>query len=53
MAGGSGPAVVGATSGSSQVYVTGSSAPAINIQNTGNVAGTNAPYIQLLACEKI
>ncbi len=32
---------------------TSSSATGISIQNAGSVAGTNAPYIQLLACEKL
>jgi hypothetical protein len=31
---------------------TGSSGTGISIQNSGSVAGTNAPYIQLLYCEK-
>lgn len=31
---------------------TGSSATGISINNSGSVAGTNAPYIQLTACQK-
>ena len=31
---------------------TNSTAPTVSVANTGSVAGTNAPYVQLLACEK-
>lgn len=40
-------------SGSTEVGVTGGSATTgISIANSGSVAGTNAPYIQFLACKK-
>ena len=34
-------------------WPTSSVSPGISIQNSGSVAGTNAPYVQLLACEKL
>jgi hypothetical protein len=33
-------------------YATGTSTTGITIQSAGSVAGTNAPYLQLLACQK-
>ena len=35
------------------VYGTSPSTTGLSIQNSGSVAGTNAPYLQLLACEKL
>jgi hypothetical protein len=51
------PVYTSTGSGSSKAGVggatsTSSNPTGISIQNTGTVAGTNAPYIQLLACQK-
>lgn len=51
------PVATSTGSGASQAGVgastqTGFSATGITINNAGTVAGTNAPYVQLLACQK-
>jgi len=38
--------------GSSGSVNTGSSTTGISLANAGSVAGTNAPYVQLIACRK-
>jgi len=45
-------AVSGPTFGILSSNNTTSASPGITVQNAGEVAGTNAPYIQLLTCQK-
>lgn len=40
------------SSGTNRTLSTTSSTTGISVQNAGTVAGTNAPYIQLLVCQK-
>jgi hypothetical protein len=39
--------------GNGSTQTSGSSTTGVSLQNSGTVAGTNAPYIQLLYCEKV